>query len=415
MSHAAGMQAPTRKSADACAPGPGGSHHFHQNRTDCKEQTCSPPPACGKVITMRVSVIATVYNERASIQRLLDSLAAQTRRPDEVVICDGGSTDGTAELVEAYARRQPPPLPNLRLIVGPRRQYQPRPQPGHRRGRRPPDRRHRCRACASNGPGWRSWSPPGMRRLRRGMRPPSPPPAFLCPTPRGCSKRPWPPRCCPWSARSTRTAFCPRAARWPLRRTPGRAPAATPNGSTTARTCSSTSPSTPSARIGRRPLPGRRTPSSISAPAPACAPSGASTTTTPAATARPTSGANATPSATPPTWSLLPALLGHAFFGFFARWLGWLGLAVGIALYCRRPWQRLRTLGRDLSAAEQLAAGALVPVIRVVGDVAKMVGYPVGVWWRVKNKDKIGWIRQQGSAWGAGIERRMRSARGRAH
>ena len=77
-------------------------------------------------------------------------------------------------------------------------------------------------------------------------------------------------------------------------------------------------------------------------------------------------------------------------FGFFARWLGWLGLAVGIALYCRRPWQRLRTLGRDLSAAEQLAAGALVPVIRVVGDVAKMVGYPVGVWWRVKNKDKIG-------------------------
>jgi hypothetical protein len=86
---------------------------------------------------------------------------------------------------------------------------------------------------------------------------------------------------------------------------------------------------------------------------------------------------------------VLPALVGHAFCGFFARWLGWLGLLVGIILYCRRPWQRLRTLGRDLTGAQQLAAGALVPVIRVVGDVAKMMGYPVGLWWRVKNKDKI--------------------------
>ena len=68
---------------------------------------------------MRVSVIATVYNECHSIQRLLDSLAAQTRPPDEVVICDGGSTDGTAQIVEEYARRQAHVLPNLRLIVAP--------------------------------------------------------------------------------------------------------------------------------------------------------------------------------------------------------------------------------------------------------------------------------------------------------
>jgi hypothetical protein len=27
-----------------------------------------------------------------------------------------------------------------------------------------------------------------------------------------------------------------------------------------------------------------------------------------------------------------------------------------------------------------------VPVIRVVGDAAKMIGYPVGVWWRLKRK-----------------------------
>ena len=28
----------------------------------------------------------------------------------------------------------------------------------------------------------------------------------------------------------------------------------------------------------------------------------------------------------------------------------------------------------------------LAPVIRVVGDAAKMIGYPVGVWWRWRNK-----------------------------
>lgn len=44
---------------------------------------------------MKVSLIVTVKNEAGSIGALLDSIAAQTRPPDEVVICDGGSTDGT--------------------------------------------------------------------------------------------------------------------------------------------------------------------------------------------------------------------------------------------------------------------------------------------------------------------------------
>jgi len=50
---------------------------------------------------MRVSVVATVLNEAESLPRLLDSLAAQTRPPDEVVVCDGGSTDGTLSLLES--------------------------------------------------------------------------------------------------------------------------------------------------------------------------------------------------------------------------------------------------------------------------------------------------------------------------
>lgn len=56
---------------------------------------------------MRISVIATVLNERDSIAALLDSLLAQTRVPDEVILVDGGSTDGTRERIAAYADRLP--------------------------------------------------------------------------------------------------------------------------------------------------------------------------------------------------------------------------------------------------------------------------------------------------------------------
>jgi len=48
---------------------------------------------------MCVSVVVTVLNEAKSLPRLLDSLAAQTRQPDEVVVCDGGSTDATLSLL----------------------------------------------------------------------------------------------------------------------------------------------------------------------------------------------------------------------------------------------------------------------------------------------------------------------------
>jgi glycosyltransferase involved in cell wall biosynthesis len=52
-----------------------------------------------------VSVISTVLNEGNSILRLLDSLASQSRLPDEVVIVDGGSTDATVSLLNEYASR----------------------------------------------------------------------------------------------------------------------------------------------------------------------------------------------------------------------------------------------------------------------------------------------------------------------
>ncbi len=59
---------------------------------------------------MRVSVIVTVLNEGDSVHRLLDSLAAQTRPPDEVVVVDGGSTDDTLAVLHACAAQGRLPL-----------------------------------------------------------------------------------------------------------------------------------------------------------------------------------------------------------------------------------------------------------------------------------------------------------------
>jgi len=63
----------------------------------------------------RISLITTVLNEADSIVSLLESVAEQTLRPDEVVVVDGGSTDATASVVESFPRQ---PFP-IRLLVAP--------------------------------------------------------------------------------------------------------------------------------------------------------------------------------------------------------------------------------------------------------------------------------------------------------
>jgi glycosyltransferase involved in cell wall biosynthesis len=72
----------------------------------------------------------------------------------------------------------------------------------------------------------------------------------------------------------------------------------------------------------------------------------------------------------------------------------WLLLALmGAASYCWTPWRRLTRLWGRCAMFERVWAAALVPVIRVVGDLAKMIGYPVGWWWRVRNwrRPEIHW------------------------
>jgi glycosyltransferase involved in cell wall biosynthesis len=61
---------------------------------------------------MTVSLITTVLNEGESIRRLLDSLCLQTHPPDEIVMVDGGSRDNTVSILHEYENKLP-----LRVIV----------------------------------------------------------------------------------------------------------------------------------------------------------------------------------------------------------------------------------------------------------------------------------------------------------
>ncbi len=73
-----------------------------------------------------------------------------------------------------------------------------------------------------------------------------------------------------------------------------------------------------------------------------------------------------------------------------ARSVPWFLLlyVIGAVLYLKRPYQRLLPMLRRLnqSAFGQLQAIGWVPIIRVAGDIAKMLGYPVGVRWRIQHK-----------------------------
>lgn len=50
------------------------------------------------------------YNGAAFLRQQLESIAAQTRQPDELVVCDDVSSDATREIVEAFAAAAPFPV-----------------------------------------------------------------------------------------------------------------------------------------------------------------------------------------------------------------------------------------------------------------------------------------------------------------
>lgn len=59
---------------------------------------------------LAVSLISTTYNEMEHLAEWLESVLAQSLPPDEIVITDGGSTDGTFEYLTDLAGKSPLPL-----------------------------------------------------------------------------------------------------------------------------------------------------------------------------------------------------------------------------------------------------------------------------------------------------------------
>ena len=78
---------------------------FYDNRVDVRKvsvvELCMKP---------ELSVIVPVLNEAPTLPELFATLAQQRETTFEVVICDGGSTDGTAQLAQELAGEMPVPV-----------------------------------------------------------------------------------------------------------------------------------------------------------------------------------------------------------------------------------------------------------------------------------------------------------------
>ncbi len=67
---------------------------------------------------MKYILITSARNEAAFITKTLDSVTAQTQRPERWVVIDDGSSDRTAEIVTGYAEK----FPWITLVRNPRRE-----------------------------------------------------------------------------------------------------------------------------------------------------------------------------------------------------------------------------------------------------------------------------------------------------
>ena len=59
-------------------------------------------------------------------------------------------------------------------------------------------------------------------------------------------------------------------------------------------------------------------------------------------------------------------------------------LVLGGIAYLRRPFRRV--MRAPASGPQRLRAVPLLPLVRLIGDVAKMAGYPAGLWWRARHR-----------------------------
>lgn len=64
---------------------------------------------------LKISICITVLNEGRTISQLLQSLLIQTKKADEIVICDGGSKDQTIQIIKLFQKK----FENILFFVSP--------------------------------------------------------------------------------------------------------------------------------------------------------------------------------------------------------------------------------------------------------------------------------------------------------
>jgi len=318
-----------------------------------------------------VSIAATVFNEAGSIDHLIDSLDRQTRRPDEIVIVDGGSSDGTWERLRRAAGERRDGSAPLRVIS--------RPGSNIAAGRNAAVAAARGPIVACTDAGVRladDWLAAITAPLAGGARWVS---GFFSPDPQSAFETALGATTLPEAADIDPARFLPSSRSVAFRKEDWAAAGGYPEWLDYCEDLV----------FDFRML---------EAAGPAAFAPGAIARFRPRASLRAFARqyylyARGDGKADLWAWRHVvrygtygvaaPVLVVSAVAG---HWGAWLILAVGGLLMTRAPYRRLTKQWRGLPRTDRLRAALWVPIIRVTGDLAKMAGYPAGLWWRWRHR-----------------------------
>lgn len=317
---------------------------------------------------MKVSVIATVLNEQASVGALVDSLLAQTRAPDEIILVDGGSTDGTVDLLRGYARCGAP----LQVLVAPGANIS--------QGRNAAIRAASGEIIASTDAGVRL-SPDWLAELIRPFEAADGETVdvmsgFFRPSPQSTFELALGATTLPDLSEVDPARFLPSSRSLAFRRSAWEQVGGYPEGLDY---CEDVVFDLALRRAGCR---FRFAPKAVAHFRPR--PSLRAFFRQYYLYARGDGKASLWP------WRHLVRYAVYtvgslAFLAGFWYKLTWLALAFAGGAYLYRPYRHLLPALKGCRPADQVLAVLWVPVVRLVGDVAKMIGYPVGVLWRLRH------------------------------